>query len=315
MRGNRFGFPEPFPLKVSPFGHSPSFATSLRGHPRDPLGLRYARSYPQGSAKQGFVTFDLMKKLPVIAIAAIRYYDIVKSHNVKKIVSFIGKAKKLGADIVCFPESCITKRGNLLLDDRLILEIREACKKHTIWCIVTEDVKIGRKVYNSSLLIGRDGKIKGHYDKINLYGDTTAAGNQVKVFKTDFARIGIAICWDLAFPGMFHEMRKKGAEIVFCPAQWNYDLKSHPHSHKERETTLLRAMTLARAHENILYIALCNPLMPSKTQVSYSAIADPHSILKELIDKEGVITAPVDIAQIRKFRKFYKKSYAVSYKP
>jgi predicted amidohydrolase len=248
-----------------------------------------------------------MKKKPVIAIAAIRYYDLVKRHNVKKIVTYIEKAKKLGADIVCFPESCITKHGSLLLDDRLILEIREACKKHSIWCIVNEDIKRGRKTFNSSLLIGRDGKIKGHYDKINLYGDNTSPGNQVKVFKTDFAKIGIAICWDLTFPGLFHEMRKKGAEIVFCPAQWNYDLPSHPHSHKARETALLRAMTLSRAHENILFIALCNPLMPSKTQVSYSAIAGPHSILKELIDQEGIITAPVDIGEIKKFRKFYKK--------
>jgi predicted amidohydrolase len=102
-------------------------------------------------------------------------------------------------------------------------------------------------------------------------------------------------------------MKRKGAEIVFCPAMWNYDQISHAHSHKAKEITLLRAMTLARAHENIFYIALCNPLMSAKTQVSYSAIASPHSILKELINKEGIITAPVDLKEIRKFRKFYDK--------
>jgi len=249
-----------------------------------------------------------MKKKPVIAIAAIRFYDIVKSHNVKKIVAYIAKAKKLGADIVCFPESCIKRRGNLLLDDRLVMEIRESCKKHSIWCIVTEDIKQGRKTFNSSLLIGRDGKIKGQYNKINLYGDYTSAGNQVKVFKTDFAKIGIVICWDLTYPGLFDEMKRKGAEIVFCPAQWNYEEASHPHSHKAREIELLRAMILTRAHENIFYIALCNPLISNKTQVSYSAIAEPHQILKELIDKEGIITAQVDIDELKKFRKHYSKS-------
>ena len=102
-------------------------------------------------------------------------------------------------------------------------------------------------------------------------------------------------------------MRKKGAEIVFCPAQWNYDLPAHKHSHRAREIELLRAMILARAHENIFYVALCNPLLDSKTQVSYSAIADPHRVLEEIIDKEGLITASVSIKKIRKFRKYYEK--------
>lgn len=248
-----------------------------------------------------------MKKNPIIAIAAIRYYDIVKKHNVHKIVANIAKAKKLGADIVCFPESCITRYGDLITNDKLINEIREACKKHSIWCIVTEDIRRGKHTYNSSLLINREGKIQGHYDKINLYGDKTKPGNKVKVFKTDFAKVGIAICWDLTFPGLFHEMKKKGAEVVFCPAMWNYDLPSHKHSHKQKEIELLRAMTLARAHENIMYIALANPLMPDKTQVSYSSIVDPHGILVEIIDKEGIIKAPIDMKMIRKFRKYYSK--------
>lgn len=247
-------------------------------------------------------------KKPVIAIAAIRYYDITKTHNLPKIQSFIAKAKELGADIVCFPESCIVKYGSLFLDDRLILGIREECKKQKIWCIVTEDITTKNgKTYNTSLLIGRDGKIKGHYEKINLSGDKTLAGNEIKVFKTDFGKIGITICWDLTYSQLFHEMKKMGAEIVFCPAQWNYETPSHKHSHKERELELLRAMTLARAHENILFVAICNPLLPHKSQVSYSAIAGPHHILKELIDKEGIITAKLDLGEIRKFRRYYRK--------
>jgi predicted amidohydrolase len=66
-------------------------------------------------------------------------------------------------------------------------------------------------------------------------------------------------------------------------------------------------MTLARAHENVFYVALCNPITGSKTQVSYSAIAGPNSILKEIIDEEGIITARVNINEIKKFREFYAK--------
>lgn len=246
-------------------------------------------------------------KKPVIAVAPIRYYDIHKTHNIEKIKRYIRLAKKAKADIVCFPESCVKKRGCLAITDKAIKAIRDECKQNSIWCIITEDVKVKNKEYNMSILIDRHGRIRGNYNKIHLYGDTVSPGNKVNVFKTDFAKIGIAICWDITYPELFNMMRQKGAEIVFCPSQWNYDILSHKSRPKQRETQLLRSMVLARAHENVFYVALCNPLVGSKTEVSYSAIASPHRIIKELIDKEGLITSEVDLKEIKKFRKFYAK--------
>ena len=249
------------------------------------------------------------QKQPIIALAPIEYYSVHKGHNVAKIKQYIGLAKKAKADIVCFPESCIKRQGKLAITDKFIKAIREECKQNSIWCIITEDIAIGEKTYNMSILIDRQGKIQGDYKKINLYGDyRVTPGNKIKVFQTDFAKIGIAICWDLTYPNLFSKMWKKGAEIVFCPAMWNYDQVSHDKAHKKRETQILRAMTLARAHENIFYVALCNPLVKkSKTQISYSAIANPHRIVKELIDKEGILTAKVDLKEIKRFRKYYLK--------
>src|SRR3989344_2410988 len=120
-----------------------------------------------------------MTRKPVIAIAAIRYYDSVQRHNLPKIKEYIAKAKRHGADIVCFPESCITKYGSVFLNGPFITGIREECKKYSIWCIITEDTKIGRRTYNISILIDREGKIRGRYKKINLLGDNTKAGNRV----------------------------------------------------------------------------------------------------------------------------------------
>ncbi len=248
------------------------------------------------------------QKQPIIALAPIKYFSEHKGNNVEKIKKYIGLAKKAKADIVCFPESCIKKRGTLLITDKFIKSIREECKKYSIWCIITEDIKVDKKkTFNISILIDRQGKIQGDYKKINLYGDNTESGHKVRVFKTDFAKIGIAICWDLSYPDLFIKMRKKGAEIVFCPAMWNYDQISHDKAHKKRETQILRAMTLARAHENIFYVALCNPLVKDKRQISYSAIANPHRIVKEMIDKEGLLTARVNLKEIKKFRKYYLK--------
>src|SRR3989304_10271691 len=140
----------------------------------------------------------MKQRRPRIAVAQIRYFDISRKHNLEKIKRYIRRAKKIGADIICFPESCIHKTETLYFNDTLVREIREECKKNSIWCIVTENMEIRKKRYNTALLIDRKGNIKGNYKKINLSGDTTEAGSRVKIFKTDFAKIGIAICWDLA---------------------------------------------------------------------------------------------------------------------
>ncbi|MFA5020364.1 MAG: carbon-nitrogen hydrolase family protein [Candidatus Pacearchaeota archaeon] len=245
-------------------------------------------------------------KKPIIAVAQIKYFDLSKKNNVEKIKKYIRLAKEAGADIVCFPESCVHKTKVLDLKHPFIVSIKEECKKHSIWCVISEDIMIKNKTYNLAILIDRCGKIKGFYKKINLYGDKTSAGKRIRVFKTDFAKIGLALCWDLAFPELFKKMKQAGAEIIFCPSQWWYETKAHDQEHKEREIKLLESLIMARAFENICYVALCNPVMDSKFQVSYSAIADPHRILSKIVHKEGIITAEINLKTLKKLHKIYR---------
>ena len=144
-------------------------------------------------------------KSPVIAVAQIRYFDTAKKNNIAKIERYIGRAGRAGADIICFPESCIHRGDFLQLNHALVRAICLACEKNNIWAIVTDDFKIKGISYTMSILIDRKGKIKGSYRKINLYGDSeeVTPGKKTFVFKTDFAKIGIAICWDMAFPDLF----------------------------------------------------------------------------------------------------------------
>ena len=244
---------------------------------------------------------------PIIALAQIKYFDISKSNNVDKIKKYIRLAKKKNADIVCFPESCVHKTKTLHLKHNFIQEIANECKKNSIWCIITEDITIKNKSYNSALLINRKGKIIGNYKKIHLYGDSGNISPGVKpmVFKTDFAKIGIAICWDLTFPKLFKKMKEDGAEIVFCPTQWWYDAAAHDEKYEQREMEILESLLKARAYENLFFVALCNPVMETKYQISYSAIASPTKILNKIVGKEGLITAKININKIKKLHAIY----------
>jgi len=101
-------------------------------------------------------------------------------------------------------------------------------------------------------------------------------------------------------------MRSAGAEIVFCPAKWWYEEAAHDKDHLKREIKILESLVRARAFENLCYVVLCNPVMDSKYQVSYSAIASPHRIIKQLIGKEGMIVSEVDLKELKRVKKVYE---------
>ena len=250
------------------------------------------------------------KRNPIVALAQIKYFD-KSDNNLGKIKKFIRLAKKKNADIICFPESCVHKNQVLHFHHHLIEEIKEECRINSIWAIITDDIMIRGRHYNASMLINRKGKITGVYKKIHLYDeDEVTAGKRIGVFKTDFAKIGIAVCWDLKFSRLFRRIRKKGVQVVFCPAQWMYELRGY-HARKysdqlkRKEKILLKSLLSTRAFENLYFVALCNPILNSVDQVSYSAIASPHKILKEIYNKEGLIVSEINLGEIKKLRKLY----------
>jgi len=246
-----------------------------------------------------------IRKNPIIAVAQIRYFDTKEKHNVAKIKKYIAKAAKAKADIILFPETCIHKYNYLKFDDLLIKEICQACKTNKIWTIVTDTFTQNRRHYKISLLIDRQGKIRGRYKKINLCDDEVTPGSKIFTYQTDFAKIGIVICWDLAFPELFAKMKKAGAEIIFIPSYWCYEQPAYAKNHKEKEKQLLKSLLMSRAFENLFFVAYSNPLPGEPDVVSYSAIVGPHRVIKDITTKEGMITSQVNLKEIKKFTKIY----------
>ena len=78
------------------------------------------------------------------------------------------------------------------------------------------------KLLNTAYLFSPSGKVLTQ-DKIHLTrwekekwkGD---AGNQLRVFDTDFGRIAILICYDIEFPELSRMVCEQGADIIFVPS-------------------------------------------------------------------------------------------------
>lgn len=72
--------------------------------------------------------------------------------------------------------------------------------------------------YNSAVLLDRQGKLVGYYDKmfptIGEMEGGVLPGKGAVVFETDFGRIGAMICFDFNFPELLAEYKKRGAELI-----------------------------------------------------------------------------------------------------
>ena len=98
----------------------------------------------------------------------------------------------------------------------------------------------GQVVYNTAVLMDRDGKLAGKYRKVYLPREEMeqlTPGNDYPVFRTDFGIVGMMICYDVFFSDPARGLATKGAEIVLMPI-WGGD----------------QTLAKARAIENQIYL-------------------------------------------------------------
>lgn len=86
---------------------------------------------------------------------------------------------------------------------------------------------------NRSFLIGPSGAIVARYDKIHMFdvdvsetekyreSEGYRPGTRAVVADAGFAKIGMAICYDLRFPQLFRRTAQGGAQILTLPAAFN----------------------------------------------------------------------------------------------
>lgn len=81
---------------------------------------------------------------------------------------------------------------------------------------------------------------------------TSSSMDEHPVFDTPLGKVGMLICWDLAFPEAFREMIAKGAKLIIIPTFWTLSdcstagLAINPVA----EALFLDSMLTARCFEN-----------------------------------------------------------------
>ncbi len=187
--------------------------------------------------------------------------------NVRKARKYIARAAKSGADIVVFPEYLMGwKVGNtdfVDVDHGYRTQFQNFAEEYKI-AIVPGSLpeRDGKRLYNTTYYIDSDGKILGRYRKVHLWLTERGAyspGKKATVVSTKFGKIGLAICWDLAYPELFRSMVAEGAQIVLCPSYWCFgDAGDGVKYNRNSESTFVDALCIERAFENELFLVYCN---------------------------------------------------------
>jgi predicted amidohydrolase len=205
------------------------------------------------------------------------------AENLKQFTPLIDEAGQQRADIVCLPEG-ITLVGTPLnyvsasepVPGPTTRYLGNLARKHHMYMVAGILERDGEAVYNTAILIDRNGELAGKYRKLSLPREEieggVTPGNDLPVFDTDFGRIGMMICWDVTFPETARALAMKGAEVIFLPI-WGGNL----------------ILAKARAIENQVYLV-------SSTYDMKSAIFDLEGdILKEATRQNPVIVSEVDL--------------------
>ena len=239
-----------------------------------------------------------------------------KDDNIAKMCSMLDKVtSEKDVDLVIFPELAITgyECGDLYEDlaepfpeGKSIGVFCEQAKKygvHIVFGFVEKAEKEGKAVvYNTAALISDQGEPLGCYRKTHLVdGEETRyfeKGTEYNVFDTSIGKIGIMICWDMAYPEVARILALKGAEIIAVPAAW----ETEPN---EGDWEIVNT---ARSFDNVLDLASCNHVGTDRelTFFGRSQIVGPLGRqLTAAGDSDEIISAEVDLSVLPELREGY----------
>ena len=159
--------------------------------------------------------------------------------NIRDAVHWIRAAAEDGAQFVATPENTtlMAADGGAKLaqsydeaHDPALPVFGELAKELRIWLLVGSlAIKVSdSKTANRSFLFAPDGRLAARYSKIHLFdvdlpsgetyreSNTVAGGNEAVVADTPWGKIGLSICYDIRFAGLYrafgvHRDHRQGA--------------------------------------------------------------------------------------------------------
>ena len=240
--------------------------------------------------------------------------------NARALEQAIAEAARGGAEMLFTPEmsglldrdsSRAAKNLRPEQEDKVLAACREAARRHQIWlhlgslAVLSEDGKLA----NRGFVVDREGEIRARYDKLHLFDVDLPTGESwresnvyspgsgvVLVNGTPVGKLGLTICYDLRFPGLFSRLAEADADVIAVPAAFTVPTgKAHWH-------ILLRA----RAIEAGLFVVAAAQVghhEDGRQTFGHSLVIDPWGdVLLDMGEEPRVAFAEIDLKRISDVR-------------
>ena len=265
-----------------------------------------------------------MSQITVAALQCAFSADI--DANIRRVTELVREAAGRGAQVVLPPELFEGEYFCRVEDEGLFANAAPVGEHKAVLAMqaLAEALKItiptsffeadGPHYYNSLAMIGPDGEVQGVYRKSHI---PDGPGYEEKFYfrpgNTGFKTwpappqapgwtLGVGVCWDQWYPETARALMLMGAELLFYPTA----IGSEPHDTSLDTARLWRRAMVGHAVSNVVPVVAANRVGVEHGQTFYgtSFITDERGdILAELDrEEEGVITATLDLARIRRHR-------------
>ncbi len=243
--------------------------------------------------------------------------NLEKVQNI--IEDFIAQNAQKPLDLIVLPEFFTTGVSHKYVDNPMpptggkpIELISNLAKKYSVNIAAgTVITKEEDKLFNTMFVVDRFGDTVAKYRKIHLFkyfggteNERVTPGKSPVVAELDFAKVGLAICFDIKYPLHYKKLTQMGAEIIVNPAAWAY-LKSIENQ-KTLNSRVFEAMSISRANENLVYFVTsneCGDAGPLGNTGGSKIISPLAEILAEAGESENAIYAQVDLELVRELKK------------
>ena len=242
--------------------------------------------------------------------------------NARQLSSLVAEASAGGAEILFTPEmtglldrdrSRAAKAIKNEADDVVLATARSEAKNARLWLqlgslAIKASDSLEEKWVNRSYLINPDGDIVARYDKIHLFdvdlspdeslreSSAYTGGRNAVVAAIPKATLGLSICYDVRFSGLYEALTNAGADILSVPAAFTVP------TGKAHWEILLRARAI-EAGAFVVAAAQFGGHEDGRSTFGHSLVIDPWGqILLDMGERTGLGFCELDLGKIQEAR-------------